>query len=250
MRYAAISGKPVPRRLEAELRAMGCGADITITSCLRTESAVWWARRNGLSLSSQVELWNGWLRRLPGYNPANPPGHSTHELRNDGIAYAGWSGMPLRYWQVGIDNDNSPLLCARARDRGWIATVTYPNSASERHHVNFRKEPRIKVFKVLKHGSRGRRVAAMTSALEYLGYLRGFGADGTGLFDHHVERALERFQRDWHQTADGIYGAHTAKQLKACVRGRKRARKAAHKIKDPHERKQELERIGRRYGPN
>lgn len=248
MEYKLINCKPVPAKLYDELVAMGCGRDITITSCLRTDEAVRWARSKNCSLSSQAELYNGWINHLPGYNPANPPGQSTHELRNDGAAYALPVRWPLRYWQVGIDNSNSPLLCSRARARGWIATLTYPSSSSERHHVNFRKEPKLVVFRPLKLRSRGPRVAAMTRALHYLGFLHISGK-GTGKFGREVERALREFQESYHLPVDGVYGVHTAAQLRAANRGRKRERKLALKIKDPKKREAALERISERYGP-
>lgn len=246
MEYKLINCKPVPAQLYDELVAMGCGRDITINSCLRTDDAVRWARGEGCSLSSQPELYALFLAGRG--NPANPPGQSTHELRNDGAAYAVPVRWPLRYWQVGIDNSNSPLLCARARARRWIATLTYPNSSSERQHVNFRREPILKVFRPLKRGSRGPRVAAMTRALHYLGFLH-VSAKGTGKFGESVEDALREFQRSYHLPVDGVYGVHTAAQLKTANRGRKRERKLALKIKDPKKQAAALERISERYGP-
>jgi peptidoglycan hydrolase-like protein with peptidoglycan-binding domain len=227
---------------------MGCGRDIIITSCARTQEAVHFARQQGCSLSSQAELYYGWSHGLPGYNPANPPGVSTHEFRNDGAAYAVPRGTPLKYWQVGIDNGNSPLLIARAHERRWIATLTYPTSPSERHHVNFRREPILVVFKNLKHGSRGPRVAAMTRSLRYLGFL-DVGEKGTGRFDREVERALWKFQHSYHLPADGVFGVRTSRQLKTANRSKKQERKAAMKIKDHAKRERELERIGAAYGP-
>lgn len=248
MQYRVISGKPVPAKLYDELVAMGCGRDITITSCLRTQDAVNWARSQGLQLSSQLELWN--LAQSGRGNPANPPGYSTHECRSDGIAYS-WipRGMPLFYWMVGVDNTNVALLRQRAAARGWIFTLTYPGSPREGHHGNFRREPVLITFKPLARGSRGRRVGEMTRGLAYLGFLRGEGPDGTGHFGAKVQEALEDFQRRYHLPADGVYGVHTDRQLKTANRGRKRERKAAMKIKDRATREFELARISRRYGP-
>ena len=81
------------------------------------------------------------IHHAPGANPANRPGQSTHERRNDGIAYPGPVGEQLEYWQVGMDWDNPPAAMAAAHKLGWIATTTYPLSAHETQHVNFRKEP-------------------------------------------------------------------------------------------------------------
>jgi hypothetical protein len=49
-----------------------------------------------------------YIHHAPGANPANGPGQSTHERRNDGIAYPGPVGEQLEYWQVGMDWDNPP----------------------------------------------------------------------------------------------------------------------------------------------
>lgn len=258
MDYKLINCKPVPARLYDELVALGLGKDITLNSALRTVDAVAFAKRNGCSLSSQQELWDGWVARRPGFNPANPPGRSTHELRNDGVAYPGPAGLPLAYYKVGLDTSNAALLCERARKRGWTCTLTYPGNPREGHHTNFRKEPKIFVFKVLKRGARGPRVAAFTRSLVYLGYLRKEGTDGTGHFGAKVEAALKEFQADWPNLhPDGDYGIHTARQLKATVRARKRCRanvlKDVKKIKDRkrriRERDQRLEACSKKYGP-
>lgn len=254
MKYELINCKPVPARLAPELRALGIGRDIILTSGLRTQDAVNYARRRGCSLSSQAELYNGWVRRLPGYNPANPPGRSTHELRNDGVAFRGPAGMPLRYWQVGLDLGNrakAQLACQRARKRGWIATITYPGNPREGHHVNFRREPRIKVFRPLRKGHRGPRVAVMTARLAYLGYLSGVSPKrGTGGFGDKVEAAVKEFQKKHGLKRDGIYGKHTAAQLKVDVRGRKKCRKAALKHPREADRDRHLRKCGERFGPD
>jgi putative peptidoglycan binding protein len=245
VKFKLINCKPVPAKLYHELVAMGFGRDITLNSCDRSQAGVNFARGQGCSLSSQAELFNGFIRGLPGFNPANPPGRSTHERRNDGVAYVGPAGMPLRYWQVGIDCSNAPLACARARERGWIATLTYPGNPREGHHINFRREPKLRIFRPLKKGSGGRRVKQLTARLAYLGYLD----KATGGFGDKVEEALRRFQHDTHAAVDGIYGIHTHKQLLQDVRGRKRCRKAAMKIRDRERRERALRKCNRRFGP-
>lgn len=244
MKFRLIDCKPVPARLYDELVACGVGRDIHLNSCDRSQEGVSYARSQGCQLSSQQELWDGWVARRPGFNPANPPGRSTHERRNDGVAFAGPVGMWLPYYKVGIDNSNSPLLCQRARARGWVATLTYPGSAREAQHVNFRKEPKLNVFRPLRKGSKGRRVRRLTERLDYLGY----DIHRTGGFGDRVEAAVKHFQHDWHLSKDGVVGVHTWKQIEVAVRGKKACRKQALEIKDPAERAGALTRCGRRWG--
>ena len=95
---------------------------------------------------SQYALWIGWLRRRPGFNPANPPGRSTHELRSDGVAYRGPVGRPLAWWQLGLDVTDADQLLAILRRLGYDAFRPY-SVGSERHHINLRKSPRRNLIK-------------------------------------------------------------------------------------------------------
>src|SRR5213592_4041601 len=79
-------------------------------------------------------------------NPANAPGQSTHERFNDGKAYTFWPPfIKLPVWARGIDvqRDRVDAFCAEARREGFTVTLTYPGSAKEAQHVNFRKKPMI-----------------------------------------------------------------------------------------------------------
>lgn len=226
-RFQLVNCRPVPAALGAEIRALHSAVPgSNLNSCLRTQRAVNFARSKGCTLSSQNELWEGWVHRRPGFNPANPPGHSTHERRNDGVAYGGPSGRPLRYWQVGMDWQNPRGIAQAARHRGWIATTTYPNSANESQHLNFRKEPRIKIARVLKRGSKGSAVRSLTRDLHFIqdGHHNPYcprRAVGPN-FTLAVEEAVKRFQHDHHQKVDGIVGPHTRAQIKVSVRARKK----------------------------
>jgi hypothetical protein len=83
-------------------------------------------------------------------NPANTPGHSTHELRSDAIAYRGPVGRPLAWWQEGLDVTEWDELLAVLRRLGYAAFQPY-SSASEAHHVNLKRTPR---WRLLKRGLR------------------------------------------------------------------------------------------------
>lgn len=233
MKYKLIDCKPVPAKLYDELVAVKSATGATLTSCLRTQDAVNYARSQGCTLSSQAELYDGFRRGLPGYNPANPPGKSTHELLNDGVAFPGFAGAPLRYWQVGQDwgtGQAARLVVAAARSRGWQATITYPSNPREQHHVNFRKEPLLRVFVPLKRGSHGRRVRRLRHALGFVHspktgkpYLAHPGKHTR--FGENTEAAVRRYQREHGQAADGVYGQATHRQLKVSVRHAKKNRK-------------------------
>jgi hypothetical protein len=87
-----------------------------------------------------------WVKHLPGYNPANAPGRSTHELRSDGIAYRGPVGRPLAWWQLGLDVEQADELRGVLKRLGYAAFRPY-TSGSEAHHVNLRRNPRPRLRK-------------------------------------------------------------------------------------------------------
>lgn len=95
---------------------------------------------------SQAALYAGWIAGKAGFNPANPPGRSTHELRSDGVAYRGPVGRPLAWHQLGLDVTNSDQLLAILNKLGYDAFRPY-SAGSERHHINLRKSPRRNLIK-------------------------------------------------------------------------------------------------------
>ncbi len=225
MRFTIVDGCPVPAKLAPAIERIKQRTGATLNSCDRSPAAE--PLLAGLGKKSQRQLYEGWLRRLPGFNPANPPGRSTHERRNDGVAYLGPAGLPLRYWQVGMDWSNAQGVVQAAKQEGFTATVTYPGNPRESHHVNFRREPRLRpLFRALREGSRGRRVVDLTRRLSYVRspfpphapYLDG----KRSVFDGETTRALKRFQAEHHQAPDGVYGPQSHRQLQASVRFRKR----------------------------
>lgn len=140
----AFDGCPVPRGLAIALGdARHHGWQGVVVSCDRRQGV---AERFGKS--SQAKLWNGWMRRLPGFNPANPPGFSSHERRSDGSsslailgdAYKKPRGSALAWWQTGIDASEAPGLVSRLNSLGYGASQPY-SSPSEAHHINFKRDP-------------------------------------------------------------------------------------------------------------
>lgn len=220
MRYKVIDSCPVPEPLYDELYAIKQRTGVVYTSIYRGTDVEPLLRK--LGKQSQRQLYEGWINRRPGYNPANPPGYSTHELRSDGVAFPQWTrGARIPWYACGIDSTNASAIIREGSRRGWTVTLTYPSNPREQHHVNFRKAPRFKLFPVLKLGSRGPRVALLNRRLKRL----GFRTKNSGVFSDATYLALRKFQRRWHQKDDGIYGIQTDRQLKAALRKKAQERK-------------------------
>ena len=178
------------------------------------------SRRNWRTTSSASRPSRALIHHVPDANPANPPGRSTHERRNDGVAYPGHPGDDLEYWQVGMDWDNPPAAIAAARKLGWIATVTYRNNVHEAQHVNFRKEPDPGVPHA-RPGSDGPEVRQITHILATIRSPvdgRPYLPEAFPHYGPHVIDAVKRFQAEHHQDVDGIVGPHTATQLAVALR--------------------------------
>jgi hypothetical protein len=170
----------------------------------------------------QTYLYNGYVNGLPGFNPANPPGHSTHELHSDGVAYPIPNGQRLPHgWMCGLDVDDAHVaaFCAAARTHDWVVTVTYPGDPREGHHVNFRQEAEMgPTFEPLEKGDSGDRVEKASEILAYV-HVPGSDFDHTYMhekkstFDGGMESAVKDFQRDHKLDDDGVIGKHTMQQL-------------------------------------
>ena len=76
-------------------------------------------------------------------NPANPPGFSSHELRSDGSrGFPGKArGAKLKWFELGIDVDDSDGLLKHLQALGYKVHRTYPGSTTEAHHLNFTASP-------------------------------------------------------------------------------------------------------------
>ena len=224
-RYALIgsgaSARPVPKRMRNVIQRCLDKSGSGLNSCLRTQAAVNYARQHGALLSSQTELYQGYITGQPGYNPANPPGRSTHERRSDGVAYPGPVGRPLMGWQVGMDLSDSQGFIDAAKREGWICFRPYP-VGSEWHHVNFRRRP-IWPFKPLKRGSRRGKVTQLERRLKFLGYGKELKIDKH--FGAKTQRAVKTYQRERGLRVDGVVGIHTWTQLKVDFRREWKRRK-------------------------
>lgn len=142
MSYAVVQGCPVPRRLARPLTQILNASGARLQSCYRGADAEQLLRK--LGKHSQRELYQAHQHDPARFAPANPPGYSTHELRNDGEAYPGVKrGGRLKWWQCGIDIDDAHVqaFIREAAKRGYNVARTYPTSRAEYHHVNFRRPP-------------------------------------------------------------------------------------------------------------
>lgn len=142
MRFVVIDRCPVPRRVAPVVRILKAESGATLNSCYRGDKATSLLKR--LGKSTQSFLYRMWVRHVQGFNPANPPGFSTHELHSDGVAYRGPRGRPLAAdWKVGMDWSDTPAVIRVAERHGWHMFRPYP-SGSEFHHLNFKRKPKIK----------------------------------------------------------------------------------------------------------
>jgi hypothetical protein len=217
--------------------AISVRADAPVTSCAREQAAEPFLRE--LGLHSQTQLWDCAQAKIRtrlcppecggNCNPANPPGKSTHERRNDGVAYGWWVPFfPLPAWARGIDvqRDRVAAFCAEARREGFTVTLTYPGAAAEAQHVNFRKRPKINLWSVrpLREGDSGTRVREVVRLLWGVEdpqtrkpYLDPH-VHPDGRYTQAVTRAVKAFQHDHHQPEDGAVGIDTIRALRAARR--------------------------------
>jgi hypothetical protein len=133
----SFDGAPTMRGLEILLtHARRAGWDGTLQSSDRREGV---AERFGKQ--SQAALYRGWIQGRAGFNPANPPGRSSHELRSDGNRlFRKSAGLPLEWWQLGMDVGSPASLVHELGRVGVKARQPY-SSPSEAHHVNLTEDP-------------------------------------------------------------------------------------------------------------
>lgn len=138
MRYKVLDGCPVPRPLYPILLQLKRDTGFTLESALRSDAVEKLLARH--HKHTQRYLYEH--QNDPGFNPANPPGFSTHELKSDGVAYPTPRGHDLPWWCVGLDIDDEHIeaVIRAAARHGWKLFQPYPGG-SEYHHLNFRERP-------------------------------------------------------------------------------------------------------------
>ncbi len=219
-------------------------ANAPINSCAREAAAEPFLRQ--LGKMSQQQLFDCFrdrkrLGKCPdrchgNCNAANPPGKSTHERRNDGVAYALWLPFfKLPVWARGIDvqRDRVAAFCKEARDEGFTVTLTYPGSTDEAQHVNFRKQPKFNIWKTrpLRPGMQGPRGSLVVRLLWALVDPQ----TGKPYLDRHIRphgkmtppvvAAINAFQHDHHLPVTGVVGIHTMRALRGARRLQEKQRK-------------------------
>lgn len=232
MKYELIDCCPAPVKLIPVLTEIKRVSGCTYQSIARMEAVADLLAKCGKH--TQQYLYDH--QNQPGFNPANPPGFSTHELHSDGVAYRIPRGLRLPfYWMIGIDIDDADVDEARrvALNHGWLLVQPYP-SGSEHHHVNFVRRP-IFTPPTLKKGDKGRRVNKLIGQLKFLVHIKGKNQGKQYLtgphssFDGEVVAALKSYQREHKLRPDGQVGIHTAANIRASVRHRKQKTKGKKK---------------------
>lgn len=92
-----------------------------------------------LGKSTQRELYEGWIKHLPGFLPANPPDRGTHMRIGDGVVGTLFEKLP--YWMEGIDSSLATQLRTVLNKLGYRAYRPYA-SESEEHHTNLAVDPK------------------------------------------------------------------------------------------------------------
>jgi hypothetical protein len=133
--FLVIQGCPCNNMIAPYFALLVKEAGATVNSIYRGNDAASLLHAHGKH--TQAELY----ATLP-RGTANPPGRSTHELRSDGVAYAGPIGRELEWWQQGIDVNDGDVrrMKACAEKRGWVLAQPY-QAGVEFHHLNFRHRP-------------------------------------------------------------------------------------------------------------
>jgi lysozyme len=233
-KLSELDGCAVPAQLEPILAAIKHDTGCVYASVYRGSDAA--AILNAHGKHTQQQLWDATPAQRAAWGvlgTPNPPGRSTHELRSDGVAYAGPAGRALAWWQCGIDVDDAHVAAfiAAAGKRGWAAFRPY-SSGVEYHHVDFRRLP-VLFNPDYRVGSKGPMVMLLAQRLRTL----GFTVHPTFTFDKQLEQAVKLFQRDHHLTSDGIAGPITWATLKALAAAKKRQEKKDRKAAPPKAKK-------------
>lgn len=134
--FRVINGCPCNARLAAYIALLVEETGTTVNSLYRGDDAADILHRHHHHTQAEI-----YASSPPGV--ANPPGRSTHELRSDGVAYAGPIGRRLDWWQNGVDVNDVDVgrMKAAARSHGWELFQPYPSSHVEFHHLNLKAIP-------------------------------------------------------------------------------------------------------------
>lgn len=216
MKFEVIDGCPVPVEAAPYAREVKRRTGETLNSCFRGIEARAILAAHGKH--DQTYLYQGFLRHLPGFNPANPPGFSPHECRSDGVSPPGYKrGAKIPPELCGQDWQNAWRVIAAYRAMGVAAYHPY-SSRFEGQHVGIAKTPK-KLPVGLEEGVKDKRVRQLKRDLHvcvrpHSGGVHYWPSPDFGpTFTPALAKAVRQFQHDHGLKADGIIGHMTQVQL-------------------------------------
>lgn len=238
MQFAVIDSCPVPVQAAPMVARVKAASGETLNSCFRGEEAKALLKR--LGKMDQPTLYWGYVNRLPGFNPANPPKNSPHECYSDGVSPPGYSrGTRIPDIMCGQDWSNGPRVISFYQSQGIPAYRPYM-AGNEVQHVGMGKIPKTGVW--LNVGMRDKKVIDLKRRLAFVPrpkknggrpyYTPDAAARKSNVFTDELEKAVKFFQRDHGMVGDGVVGPATWAQLSystAYWKKRKAARVAAAK---------------------
>lgn len=241
MQFAVIDRCPVP--IEGAGRVAECKrrSGLILNSCFRGSEAK--ALLRSLGKMDQPTLYWGWVNRLPGYNPANPPKNSPHECYSDGVSPPGYRrGQRIPNAMCGEDWSNGPAAIETYRRMGVPAYRPYSDGREVQHVGMSRLPKRFPYFSSLRVGSKDKNVVTLKRRLAFVPRPKDKGgkvyypgdkkAQRSPIFTDALSDAVKRFQRDHGLPADGVVGPVTWAQLDYSTSYWKaRFKKAARKAK-------------------
>jgi hypothetical protein len=242
VQFAVIDSCPVPVEMAGRVAACKRASGLTLNSCFRGSEAKALLRR--LGKMDQPTLYWGWINRLPGYNPANPPKNSPHECYSDGVSPPGYRrGQRIPNDMCGEDWSNGPAAINVYRRMGVPAYRPY-SDGREVQHVGMSRRPKgMAYIPNLMVGSKDKKyVVQLKRRLAFVPRPKDKGgkvyypgdkkAQRSPIFTDALEDAVKRFQRDHGLKDDGIVGSTTWAQLDYSTSyWKRRFKKAARKAK-------------------
>jgi lysozyme len=237
VRFVVLDGCPVPVEAAGFISEAKRRSGQSLNSCFRGAEAK--ALLAKLGKKDQATLYWGWVRRLPGYNPANPPRLSTHECFCDGLFPPGYRrGQRIPPECVGQDWTNGSRVVGVYRSMGIPAVLPY-SDVRERHHVGIPRPPKAfdKARPTLQPGDKSVWTISLQNKLSFVamprsGGRRYFTGKKRGLtYGPITQRAVMAYQHDHGLRPDGVVGDHTWNQLNYSVAWFKKHRKATPKTK-------------------
>ncbi len=174
----------------------------TLLATLRNTGTPYFVNEGRRTMARQWYFYNGWRRKLPGFNLAARPSPTAPHIR---------VGRP----DHAIDFNGAAAVIDAAARRGVRLTRTV---AGEEWHLEadaaqllrYHREHRHDLgLRTLRLGARGRDVQRLQVMLRELGHYPGGHPNVTRRFGPQTRIAVQNFQRRHNMTPDGIVGPKT-----------------------------------------